>query len=87
MYTDVSSTKGKDGVGCVIVTPEKESLEYALIFNFAATNNETEYEALLTGLLIARGAGARRLCTRSDSKLVVQHVRGEYATKEPQMKA
>ena len=36
-------------------------LEYALRFKFKASNNEVEYEALITRLKLAMEVGARRL--------------------------
>jgi len=38
------------------------------------TNNEAEYEAVLTGLSIAREMGAKNVEIRSDSQVVVSHV-------------
>ena len=38
----------------MLETPEGRSICYALRFEFRATNNEAEYEALLTGLKLAR---------------------------------
>uniref|UniRef100_A0A2N9F391 Integrase catalytic domain-containing protein n=1 Tax=Fagus sylvatica TaxID=28930 RepID=A0A2N9F391_FAGSY len=38
---------------------------------YPTTNNEAEYEALLTGLRIAKELGANRLKIRSDSQLIV----------------
>ena len=37
------------GVGLVLVSPEKITIEKSLRLGFSATNNETEYEALLQG--------------------------------------
>ncbi len=36
-------------------------MKYALILTFPSTNNKVEYEALITGLMIAKGAGVRAL--------------------------
>lgn len=48
-------------------------------------NNDVEYEALIIGLIIANGVGTTSLRVRCDSQLVVNQVKGEYATKEEQM--
>ena len=38
------------GVGLVLVSPEKITIEKSLRLGFLATNNETEYEALMMGM-------------------------------------
>ncbi|XP_042404677.1 uncharacterized protein LOC121994834 [Zingiber officinale] len=52
--------------------------ELAVRLNFRATNNETEYEALLAGLQAARHVGAARVIIYSDSQLVTQQVTGNF---------
>ena len=49
IQTDGSTTKKVGGAGVVLISPEGETLKYAVILQFSATNNEVEYEALLTG--------------------------------------
>ena len=46
------------------------------------TNNEAEYETLLTGLRIAKVLGATMLRVQSDSQLTVGQVNDEYEAKE-----
>ena len=38
------------GVGLVLVSPEKITIEKSLRLGFSATNNKAEYEALLEGM-------------------------------------
>ena len=38
----------------VLISPEREILKYVVILQFLTTNNKVEYEALLTGLSLAR---------------------------------
>ena len=38
----------------VLISPEREILKYVVILQFLTTNNKAEYEALLTGLSLAR---------------------------------
>ena len=54
MYIDGSSTSSASGTGIVLIPPEDATLEYALQFSFPTTNNEAEYEALITGLKLAK---------------------------------
>lgn len=58
---------------------------YALRFEFTAINNEAEYEALLAGLRIAIQMGVRNLEANVDSRLVANHVLGEYEAKDEHM--
>ena len=53
--------------------------------NFPTTNNATEYEALSTGLSIAKEVHTERLVIYSDSQLVANHIKGNFSIKEPQM--
>lgn len=54
---------------------------------FRASNNESEYKALLGGLRLATTMGAKRLHIHSDSQLVVKQVKDEYQAKDPRMQA
>ena len=49
---------------------------------FPATNNEVEYEGILTGLRLGKALGATNLLVQSDSKLVVGQIKGDYEAKE-----
>lgn len=44
------ATKKKIGVGLVIIHSVGEIMEYAMKFDFLASNNEVEYKALTLGL-------------------------------------
>ena len=56
-------------MGLVIVSPEKITIEKSLRFDFSATNNEAEYEALLVGLGMVRKMGGKAIEIFSDSKI------------------
>ena len=49
---------------------------------FPATNNEVEYEAILTRLKVEKALGAKNLFLQSDSKLVMGQIKEEYEAKE-----
>lgn len=51
---DGSATKMVEGAGFVLISPKGEIMKYAVRLQFPATNNEAEYEVLLTGLKLAR---------------------------------
>ena len=83
--TNGSSTQRGGGAGIVITSPEKSVLKYGVQLKFPVTNNEAEYEALLTGLRIAWALGGENVVLKSDSQLVIGQVRGEYEAKEARM--
>ena len=83
--TDGSSTQQGGRAGIVITSPEKDVLKYGVQLKVPITNNEAEYEALLTGLKIARALGAEKIVLKSDSQLVIGQVRGDFKVKETRM--
>uniref|UniRef100_A0A2N9IAL2 Uncharacterized protein n=1 Tax=Fagus sylvatica TaxID=28930 RepID=A0A2N9IAL2_FAGSY len=80
-----SSVKGAGDVGIVFKTPEGHLLKHSTRLQYPTTNNEAEYEALLTSLRIAKELGANRLKIRSDSQVIVGQVNGEYEAREDRM--
>ena len=48
IQTNSSSVQKRRGVGVVIITPDKKLLKYGVWLKFPATNNEAEYEGILT---------------------------------------
>ena len=83
--TDGSSTQKGGRAGIVITSPEKGVLKYGVQVKFPITNNEVEYEALLTGLRIARALEAENIVLKSDSQLIIGQVRGDFEAKETRM--
>ena len=65
------SARKKGIVGVIIITLNGYTLRYGVQLQFSATNNEAEYETILTGLKVGKALGAKNLLLRSDSKLVV----------------
>lgn len=54
-------------MGIVIVSLDGIITEHALCLKFPATNNEGKYEAMITGLRIAKELGIQELKVYSDS--------------------
>ena len=77
LYVDGAANQRKSGVGLVLVSPEKITIEKSLRLSLSATNNETEYEALLMGMIMVQKMGGKALKVFSDSKLVVGQVKGD----------
>ncbi|GJZ72186.1 reverse transcriptase domain-containing protein [Tanacetum coccineum] len=60
LFTDGSSCIDGFGAGLILTNPEGTEFTYALRFEFNATNNEAEYEALIDGLGIAEQMGIKK---------------------------
>ena len=71
LYMDGAANQRGSGVGLVLVSPEKITIEKSLRLSFSATNNEEEYEALLMGMMMVQKIGGKAVKVFSDSKLVV----------------
>ncbi|RDY04062.1 rnhA, partial [Mucuna pruriens] len=63
----------------------KVLIEKSLHFEFKASNNQAEYEALLAGMKLAQELEAKKLTAKSDSKLVTRQINGDYQAKDPQL--
>ena len=70
IHTDESSNQHSGGAGVVMQTPEGDKIECMIILDFPTTNNETEYEALVAGLDLARVAGAGNMIIHCDSQVI-----------------
>ena len=60
------------GVGLILTSLDGINMEYALRFDFQASNNEAEYEAVIAGLNLTHTMEADQLEVSSDSQLVVK---------------
>jgi ribonuclease HI len=75
MYFDGSKRVQGAGAGVVLISPQGDKLKYVLRMSFPqASNNETEYEALLHGMKMAKACGTTQLKFFGDSNLVIQQV-------------
>ena len=64
---------------------EGEEISYAVKLEFAATNNQVEYEALIAGLELAKAVKTDRVKIRTDSQLVANHVSERFHPREEKM--
>ena len=65
--------------------PTGEIIEQAISFNFSASKNEAEYEAIIARLDLAISMSSEKICIRSDSQLVVGQINGEYEARDHRM--
>ena len=69
-------------MGLVLISLEKIVIEKSLRLDFLATNNETEYEALLMEMAMVKRISEKSVKVFSDSRLVVGQVKGEFKAKD-----
>lgn len=86
LYTDGASSADGSGAGLILINPDKQEFTNALRFEFKASNNAAEYEALLVGLRIAKEMNVRHLHAFVDSQIMAFQVGGTYEAKEPVMR-
>ncbi|XP_020219431.1 uncharacterized protein K02A2.6 [Cajanus cajan] len=85
LHVDGSSNRQGSGAGVILEGPRGITLEQSLRFRFKASNNQAEYEALLTGLRLAEDMGASRIKCLTDSKVVAEQVGGSFQVKDHNM--
>ncbi|GJX15426.1 reverse transcriptase domain-containing protein [Tanacetum coccineum] len=81
LYTDGASNEHGSGAGLILIDPKGAEYSYVLRLNFANSNNDAEYEALLAGLRIAAKIKVEKIHAFVDSKLVASQVEGSYEAK------
>ena len=82
---DGAANQQGSGVGLVLVSPEKITIEKSLRLGFLATNNKAEYEALLMGMVMVQKMGGKTVEMFSDSWLVVGQVKEELEARDTRM--
>ena len=85
VYVNGAANQRGVGVGLVLVSPEKITIEKSLRLGFSATNNEAKYEALLMGMTMVQKMGGKAVEVFSDSRLIVGQVKGELEARDIRM--
>ena len=75
---DGASRQTGAGIGLQLKSQSGERIKQAIRLGFNASNNESEYEALLSGIELAAVVSADKLLIQSDSQLVVEQVNEEF---------
>ncbi|GAA0185075.1 hypothetical protein LIER_32363 [Lithospermum erythrorhizon] len=87
LFLDVARNEKGSGAGVLIRGPVGVVMDYALRFTFPTTNNEAEYEALVAGLTIVNSLGIDCIWVKSESKFIMDQVKGVCRVKhEPLIK-
>ncbi|GAA0169266.1 hypothetical protein LIER_23790 [Lithospermum erythrorhizon] len=81
LYVNGTSNPKGSEARILIQGPKGLQFEYSLRFLFKTMNNETEYEAIVTRLLLAQSLSITRMMVRGDSKLVIEQIRGDCGIK------
>jgi ribonuclease HI len=85
MYFDGSLNL--EGAGVLFISPKGDHLKYVLQICYKASNNDTEYEALIHGLHIAVSLRIKHLIAYGDSKVVIDQVNKACDVKKDSMNA
>ena len=85
VYVDGAANYRGSGVGLVLISSEKITIEKSLRLGFSATNNEAEYETPLVGMTMVQKMGGKTVEIFFDSRLVVGQVQGESEARDPRM--
>ena len=67
----------------MLLSPKGDTIECMVRLDFPATNNESEYEALIAGLDLAKVA---KVVIHCDSQVITNQVNGDYECKGERMK-
>ena len=86
VHTDESSNRQAEGADVVLLSPEGDVVECMIRFDFPATNNEAEYEALVAGLDLAKATGATSVVIYCDSQVITNKINGDYECKGERLK-
>ncbi|XP_026416093.1 uncharacterized protein LOC113311475 [Papaver somniferum] len=82
-FVDGSSNKDGSGLGLVFTTPKGKKMVHSFKMEFKATNNVTEYEAVIHALRMIVEMGIHDVRLTSDSQLVIRQITGQYAIHDP----
>ena len=85
LNVDGASRQTGAGVRLQLKAPTRERIEQDIRLDFLASNNETEYEAILDGIDLIASISLEKIIIRSDSQLLVGQVNGECETRDQRM--
>jgi len=83
LFVDGYLNKSGGRLGVMLEGLGSLRIEQSLRFNFKASNNQAEYEVLIARLLLVKIMGAQKVECKTDSRVMVGHINGEYQVKDP----
>lgn len=84
LYTDGASNMKTTGLGIFLTTPSEKTIKQT-IKCVPLTNNEIEFETVVTGHKLAQGLDSENMELRSDSQLVINQILNIYEAKKEQL--
>lgn len=78
LSVDDSSNLYGSGVVIVLEGPGELVLEKSLWFSFQSNKNQAEYEAVISGLKLAKEVRVFHLLVQTDSQLVASQIKGDF---------
>jgi ribonuclease HI len=78
-------SSSRSGVGIVLVSLGKIVHPHAIILEFACTNHEEEYEALIRGMILSQELKIEHIIVTGNSKLVINQVTQRYKIKKERL--
>ena len=85
LSVDRAANAHGSGACLILISPDGIDVEYALKFGLMASNNEAEYEAIISGLNLAYSIEPDQLEVCSDSQLVGKQIEDDYEVKNEKM--
>ncbi|KAK5838592.1 hypothetical protein PVK06_007324 [Gossypium arboreum] len=85
MNFDGTSNAVGNGIGAVLLSPNRDHYPFTCKLDFNSMNNMAEYEACIMGIRAAIERGIRTLEVYGDSALVIYQLRGEWETRDPKL--
>lgn len=88
IYSDGASrgNAGPSAIAFMVLTEDGKILKKNSQYLGVRTNNQAEYEALISGLESASKLTSQEVICHMDSELVVKHLNGEYKVRNPNLK-
>jgi len=83
LYVDGSSSNKRSGTGIVLKGSGEVKIEQSMVLKFKTSNNQAKYETLITGLVLAKDIGMKKLQCKTYSQLMVGQIKGELHVKDP----
>ena len=85
LSVDGAANAQGSGAGLIMTSLDEIDVEYALRYDFQASNNEAEYEAVIVGLNLTHSMEADQLEVSGDSQLVVKQIEDSYEARGEKM--
>ena len=82
LYADGAANQKGPRIVIVLVFVDKIIMEKSLRLGFLATNNEVEYKAFLTGLIMVKKLRGKAVEVFFDLRLIVGQVKGEFQARD-----